>query len=370
MPISKRRLKDGSIVYDVREDVGFTLNGRRDRKSVTCKTAREAKREQARLVAMRDATRNRSGRITLAAYVDQWYRPLMAELAASSRDVYERELRLRIMPYLGSYDIRDIDRAKVQRMIGACQTQSVAKKAVGVLRTILNQAIGDSLIVTNVATARYALPPAGTPRDNGFVLGSFDLMPPILEAARGWKDGTVEKLCITGLLMGMRPEERYGLDWTDFDWEGGSVRIDRAYTAVSRAEGTNDLKGPKTALSARDIPLTGYALDRLRTHFIAEGRKTGPMMLGYSRKRLSPSTARKRWNRFLDGHPSLPKVTLENMRHSFATSYLAAGGNVENLSRLLGHSDINTTFSRYVRPSSRSMREEMERMSSLLDMNL
>ncbi len=39
------------------------------------------------------------------------------------------------------------------------------------------------------------------------------------------------------------------------------------------------------------------------------------------------------------------------MRHSFATSYLHAGGNIEDLSRILGHSDINTTYRRYVRPS-------------------
>ncbi|WP_455163642.1 tyrosine-type recombinase/integrase, partial [Slackia exigua] len=139
-----------------------------------------------------------------------------------------------------------------------------------------------------------------------------------------------------------------------------------AYTAVSKAEGTNDLKKPKTALSAREVPLTGYALDRLLALHIDDGREDGPMMLGYSRRRLSPSTARKRWNRFLDEHPDLPRVTLENMRHSFATSYLAAGGNVENLSRLLGHSDINTTLSRYVRPNAKTVREEMERVSSLL----
>jgi hypothetical protein len=36
MSISKRRLSDGTTVYDVREYVGFTLDGKRDRKSVTC----------------------------------------------------------------------------------------------------------------------------------------------------------------------------------------------------------------------------------------------------------------------------------------------------------------------------------------------
>lgn len=58
----------------------------------------------------------------------------------------------------------------------------------------------------------------------------------------------------------------------------------------------------------------------------------------------------------------VPHVTLENMRHSFATSFLAAGGNVGNLSRILGHADINTTFRRCVRPSAGNLRADMERV--------
>ncbi len=34
-----------------------------------------------------------------------------------------------------------------------------------------------------------------------------------------------------------------------------------------------------------------------------------------------------------------------------ARSYLHAGGRVEDLSRILGHSNISTTYRRYVRPS-------------------
>ncbi|OUO95393.1 hypothetical protein C2L80_01405 [Rubneribacter badeniensis] len=48
------------------------------------------------------------------------------------------------------------------------------------------------------------------------------------------------------------------------------------------------------------------------------------------------------------------------MRHSFATSYLHAGGGVEDLSRILGHSDINTTYRRYVRPNVEDLRRGMD----------
>lgn len=49
--------------------MGFTREGNRDRKSVTCRTMAEAKREQAKLVAMRDARRNRiSGELDVVGY--------------------------------------------------------------------------------------------------------------------------------------------------------------------------------------------------------------------------------------------------------------------------------------------------------------
>ena len=367
MSISKRRLKNGSTVYDVVEYTGFTLHGIRDRKSVTCTSYKDAKREQARLVALRDATRNRSGRITLSQYVEQWYRPLMGELAASSRDTYERELRLRILPALGGIDVRDVNRAMIQRMVDGCKTHAPAKKALGVLKTILNEAVGDGIIVMNPACARFAMPPSGRKRDNGIVIGSFSAMRPVLDAAEGWGDGTCEKLAVTGLLMGLRPEERYGLDWADVDFRAGMVRVRRAYTAVSAAEGGNVLKETKTKRSARDVPMPPEASRRLM-RLSRDGNvvMSGPFLIGASGKRLTPSTACKRWRAFLRDHPDLPPVTVENMRHSFATSYLAGGGNVENLSRILGHSDINTTFSRYVRPQSDALAEEMARVASVM----
>ena len=62
----------------------------------------------------------------------------MGELAASSRDTYERELRLRILPALGGIDVRDVNRAMIKRMVDGCKTHAPAKKALGVLKTILN----------------------------------------------------------------------------------------------------------------------------------------------------------------------------------------------------------------------------------------
>lgn len=359
MGITPRKLKSGKTVYDVREDVGFTLDGKRDRPSVSCATLKEAKIEQAKLISLRDARRNRSGRCTFGQYVDMWYWASTTNLAASTRDTYEKELRLRLRPAFENVDIRDINRPMVQRMVDGCKTKRVAEKALGTLKTILNQAIGDGLLQSNPAMAAYKMPPAGKARDNGVVITTFEEMIPLLQALTDYSvvdDGFCRVLGALGLLMGLRPEERYGLDWRDIDFKQGICHIRQAYVSVSAREGGQDLKAPKTALSERVLPVPADLLSML-TEYRERGdvSRIGAVLEGATGARVSPSTAQHRWARFLkwcsENDKISPLVTIENCRHSYATSYLHAGGNVEDLSRLLGHSNIMTTFKRYVRPS-------------------
>nr|DAE63994.1 MAG TPA: Integrase [Caudoviricetes sp.] len=351
MTVTERALADGTIVYDVREYVGFTRDGRPDRTCVTCRTKAEARVEQAKLVALRDGMRNRSGRCTFGQYVDGTFWPACDGLEASSRATYERELRLRLKPAFEHVDIRDIDRPRIQRMVDGCATESVARKALGLLKTILNEAKGDGLIISNPAEARYRMPPPGKRRDNGIVVTTFADMAPLLAAVEDYGDDSIMKIAFLGLLMGLRPEERYGLDDAEVDGRAGTVLVRQAYTPSSAAEGGNNLKGTKTDRGERLLPMTEPFRRRLPMLARNPG---GPFVLGSSGARISPSTAQHRWARFLrwcsDTGREVPPVTIENMRHSFATSYIHAGGAVADLSVILGHADVNTTLRRYVRP--------------------
>lgn len=350
MSITERALADGTVVYDVREYVGLKRDGTLDRSCVTCRTLREARIEQAKLVALRDGMRNRSGRCAFGQYVRGTFWPACDGLEASSRATYERELRLRLLPAFDAVDIRDIDRPRIQRMLDGCATESVAKKALGLLKTILNEARGDGLVLSNPAEARYRMPAPGRRRDNGLVITTFEAMSPLLRAVEDYGEESVMKMAFTGLLMGLRPEERYGLDAGDVDARSRVLAVRQAFTPSSAAEGGNNLKDTKTEKGLRYLPMTEPFAARLPLMPLEDG---APFILGAAGGRISPSTAQKRWARFLrwcdDGKRDVPHVTLENMRHSFATSYLHAGGLVADLSPFLGHEDINTTYRRYVR---------------------
>ena len=371
MSIRKRTRQDGSTYYFLDERTGYTMDGKADRVQKRFATLKQAKLEQARIIAERDALRNRSGRIEFGSYVRNWYLPTTSRLAKSSRDTYERELRLRLFPAFDHVDVRDIDRARIQRMVSGCQSEAVAKKALGLLRTILNAAVSDRLIAVNPACSKFTMPEPGRKRGSQEVVSTFAAMRPLFDAVDAIGDECVELLAVTGLLCGLRPEERYGLDWSDFDFSHRTITISRAYTAVSAREGSNDLKAPKTEYSRRTIPVSAEAARRIQA-YARRGNvvRVGAMIEGAGHRRISPSTAQKRWSRFLEkcdkeGY-DVPHVTLENMRHSFATSFLHAGGNVEDLSRILGHSDINTTYRRYVKPNVDDLRRGMDAVDRIM----
>lgn len=361
MSIRERQLKNGTMVYDVRVFMGYTSDGKQDKRHITCKTKRAAKLAEAQMVAERDAMRGRSGKMTLSQYIDHRYWPAaLTRLAPSSLDTYEKEIRLRIRPELGNIDLRDIDRPKVQRMLDRIATDSVARKCLGTLKAILNEAKGDGLILANPATANYSMPQKGQQRDNGLVLASFDQIAAMLDIVRSKGSNCLQRIAYTGLLLGLRPEERYALDWEDFDLEGNAVSITSAVTSASARHGGNAPKATKTPRSARTVPLHPDFAEWIE----GQPRTPGAFIKGADGARISPSTAQKRWARFLADNPTCPQVTIENMRHSFATSYLAAGGKIEALSRILGHSNINTTINRYYRPDISTLQDDLARISA------
>jgi len=361
MSIRTRKTKDGKTVYQVRRFMGYKLDGRPDQRSRNFTSKRAAELYDAQLLAERDAMRGRSGRITLSAYIDEYYWPIAQKrLAATSLDTYEQEIRLRIRPRLGNTDIRDIDRAKIQNMVDSCATSTVARKAVGVLKTILNHAKGDGLILANPAEAPFAMPQSGQKRDNGLVLTTFGQIADLLSIVRENGSQSVQRIAYTGLLQGLRPEERYALDWSDIDTDAHAITITKAYVASSAKHGGERLKKTKTEKSTRVIPMHPDFITWVDTL----QREDGPFILGASGQRISPSTAQKWWRQFLDNNPKAAPVTIENMRHSFATSYLHAGGQIADLSLMLGHSDINTTLRKYVRPSVDDLRRGMDALKT------
>jgi integrase/recombinase XerD len=145
---------------------------------------------------------------------------------------------------------------------------------------------------------------------------------------------------------GLRARELVNLTWPDIDFEKSILNV------TAKADWT-----PKD-YEERAIPLNKTALSALREHRLKR------VILG--RYIFSRQDGRK-YGRGLD----LTMVRafkgagltggLHSLRHSFATRYLEQGGNVKDLQKLMGHSDLKTT-QRYLHADEEQMKRVIERM--------
>lgn len=145
----------------------------------------------------------------------------------------------------------------------------------------------------------------------------------MLDTTLNLKHNTMLRLCYG---MGLRVSEIINLRIVDIDSRSMQVHIVRA-------------KGKKD----RYIPLPASILDQLRAYFsqykpkeyLFEGQWGGPYSARSAQKVFHQALERARINK---------QTGIHSLRHSYATHLLEAGTNIELIQKLLGHSDLKTTF--------------------------
>lgn len=266
----------------------------------------------------------------LSVFHDEVWLPSCANLRECTMVGYESAWRCHIVDAFGGFEIDSITAGMIETWM-AGMPRGAARKAWGVLRTMLRKAFRWGVSSVDVTTRVRG--PKRT-----------DHQPRVLDARqisallRGFWGHELEAWLICSVTLGLRPEEALGLEWSDIDLRGGMVRIRRGVQWVS---GREVVVEPKTDLSARDVVLPRFAIIRLRQ---IRGRGDGRLVGG-----LNPGQVDRRYRRWCrEQHLSF--VPRENLRHSWATSALAAGVDVAVVSRALGHSSIETTARYYLRP--------------------
>ena len=133
----------------------------------------------------------------------------------------------------------------------------------------------------------------------------------------------------TLLATGVRVSELTGLDVSDIDFQGKSVHVRKGKGAKERTVYMNDL--------ARE-----YLQAYLRNHGITEGA----VFLNMEKTRLLPGGVRHILVE-LGKRAGVSNVHPHRFRRTFATQLAGRGMDIQDIRKLLGHSDINTTM-RYV----------------------
>jgi integrase len=244
------------------------------------------------------------------------WRKARAHLAASTLKDYDSIARIYLLPTLG------------QRRMGSIKKEH--------LQTIVDSAsLGRRVRVA--AVARLLFPDFNLRAGVKSRGTEPKFVPDPLLIAR-LTQGHFANLILTAAYSGLRWGELAALRRSDIDTEARTIRVERAWCAVSNQE-----KGPKTPASRRVVAY----LPECHTALVSQVLVSGPFLFTMPRGgRLHASNFHRNFWR-----PTMKALgysfTFHDLRHTYATLLLSRGVPVHLVSRMLGHSNPTVTLNVY-----------------------
>lgn len=332
------------------------------RHSVYAKTRREAQERLRRaLSAVDNGIRPVGGRLTVAAFLDDWLATSVHQRCRSTTAAsYEDTVRRYIVPAIGHRPLAKLEPEEVGRMLAGLTARgtlspTTVRYAYAVLRIALGRALKQGKVLRNVATLLD--PPAKVRREPKPL--SRAQLAVLLSGIRGDR---LEALYVAACGTGLRQGELLGLRWQDVDLERGELAVRHTLQ-----RGTRSLAEPKTERSRRTL-----RLPRQVTAALAEHRSRQAIVplagLIFTTARGTPLDSRN-VTRYLQRHLArlgLPRQRFHDLRHAFATLMIESGEDLGTVSRILGHADFATTADVYAHLTPAMLDRAAERMDAIL----
>ena len=170
------------------------------------------------------------------------------------------------------------------------------------------------------------------------------------------------------LYTGMRLGEVCALKWNDIHIKDGYIDISKT---IYRSKKVNNIYSddipkteviigkPKTDSSVRKIPLCDFIAEKLLS---AGGCDNENYFLTGSSDYFEPRTYQLAFRRYLK-EAGIKHFKFHALRHTFATNCIDSGCDIKSLSEMLGHSSVKITLDRYVHPSMKTKKNQLEKLS-------
>ncbi len=298
--------------------------------------------------------------LTVSQLFEGWLAAKRTKIKPSSFARYEMLARRHILPALGAMQVRTLTAQKLGGFVDGLRRAdgrgALAPKTVSDILIVCKSAL-------RLAARQYALEPglldfsAPAVRPRPVEVFSDREAAALTKAAGEDPHGASYLLCLnTGLRLG----EVCALKWSDLDFSESVLRVSR--TAI-RLKGGLTVQTPKTASSARTIPLTAQMLSLL-ARLRRGAAQDAYILTGLTGRPMEPRTVQHRFHRFLREN-GLRDRNFHTLRHTFATRCMAHGADAKLLSEILGHSSVRTTLQLYVHPSLEQKRSCLAAVSTL-----
>jgi integrase len=289
-------------------------------------------------------------------FLDEYSRPGIKHLHKYRQAA--RSSFAHLLPLIGTRPAEQLSRQEVERVRGIL-LRTIAPRTVGVVLAFLS--VSYSWAVR--AKILSGNPVRGVERPKADELLDYltlDEARRLLTAAEARTVTLAGRLLRNALLLalhtGLRKGELLGLRWQDVDIGAGRLTVARSYATTPKGGKARHLRLPKflspmlSAWSA-ECPRTPSGL----VFPVLSERQSGRPRMGRAQDML--------------GLPALLSDTgirellrpWHTLRHTFASHFVMAGGNILTLQKILGHTDIKLTLV-YAHLAPDYLAQEMERV--------
>ena len=336
MSIHSRRHADGRTVYDVRLRDPMGRNYKR-----TFRTKKEAEYFAAKeRVEQGQGTwvDPREGRVLLAEYATAWLRS-RTSLRTRTRELYEGELRLHILPALGSIEIAEISNAGVRSWYASLYDKGLAQsscaKIYRLLRTILTTAVEDGIITKNPCTIKGG----GVAKSPERPIATIEQVFALADAI----DRPYRMAVLLATFAGLRVGEILALTRERLDFDANSVMVVEQLQELKR--GGYLVGPPKSDAGSRLVSLPDFIMEELLHHLAAhaEPGRNGRLFRGAKGGPLRRAVLQRAWNE------ARVKVGMEHLhfhdlRHTGNTLAAATGASTRELMARMGHASAEAAL--------------------------
>jgi integrase len=344
----------GERSWRLKYDIGSDAAGDRQTRYVTLRGTRaEAQRAAAKIIAsVADGVHVDPSTETVSAFVERW----LADWADSNVSNktwtrYAQLLRKHLCGRFGSVQIQKLRPADLQALYAAMARAGLADRTRlhthRVVSTMLKHAMQWGVVARNVATMVDA------PRVKA---QEIEILNPaqVQTVLASLRDKPPYPIVAVALGTGLRRSELLALRWQDVDLDNATLRVEQALEQTKR--GGLVFRAPKTRHGRRTVTLAPSTVTVLREHRKAQLEQRLLLGLGkpsddalvfasWDGSPYLPSTLTLQWRRAMKAVGL--KATLHSLRHSHASTLIAAGLDVLTISRRLGHGSAAITLNVY-----------------------
>lgn len=363
MPRKQRREANGegtvselpSGRWRVRVTVGRKSDGTPDRVSLVCDSEEEANTKRLELLASRaKGELARPDRMTVGDWMKLWVERQGKHLRANSFERLKTQVRLYVLPYVGSHKLQALRTMHVQGMVDALAKRGLSPYIQRQAKTLLESALRDAIRLSNGELIKMNPAEPVTVRakatERKVKVWNEEQVGVFLKAAESHR---LYALFYLAFATGMRREELLGLRWQDVSLEDLTLRIEQTLVMVKTKP---MLSTPKTRNSRRAVYLTadvaavleGWKAQQAKERVFmgSEWLDKGLVFTATNGNWIEPHNLRRAMVTLIE-KAGLEHLNVHGMRHTHATLLGRKGVPAELISKRLGHSRPSITLDIY-----------------------